>query len=386
MSGPPRPHEAARQSRRTWRGARLFDGGALVAGQLVTEGGRVVALLAPGAAAEGEVHDLDGGILAPGFLDLQVNGGGGRLLGQGEADAEIAAICAAHGAMGTLGLLPTLITAGADTTRAVLAAGLRAAQAGLPGFLGLHLEGPYLDPRRKGAHDAALFRTLDDADLAELLDAAQGLPALMVTLAPEAARPSQIAVLAAGGVIVALGHSDCTDEQARAAFDAGARGVTHLYNAMSPMNHRAPGLVGAALDAPVWAGIIADGVHVAAPALRIALAAKPGRMFAVSDAMAVAGTEGRDFTLGGRLIRRDAGRLTLEDGTLAGADVTLPQALGWMAHQAGVPLAEALAMVTSRPAQVLGLADRGVLAPGARADLVHLADDLTLRASWRSGE
>ena len=374
---------SAPMTRQTWRGARIFDGTALVpAGQLVTEAGRIVAILPPGSPAEGQVHELDGGILAPGFVDLQVNGGGGRLLGQGDPDAEIAAICATHAALGTTGLLPTLITADPDITRAVLAAGLRAARAGLPGFLGLHLEGPFLDPRRKGAHEASLFRALTDDDLAELIGAAQNLPALMVTLAPEAARPSQIAALTAGGVVVALGHSDCAEEPARAAFDAGASCVTHLYNAMSPLTHRAPGLVGAALDAPVWAGIIPDGVHVAKAAFRIALAAKPGRVFAVSDAMAVAGTSAQEFLLNGRVIRRSEGRLTLADGTLAGADVSLPQGLAWMVRTAGVPLAEALAMVTSRPARVLGLTDRGVLVPGARADLVHLDDDLRVRAVW----
>lgn len=372
---------------RIWRGARVFDGTRLHCGlALLAEGGRIRALLpedeTPGGA---ETLTLPGGILAPGFLDLQVNGGGGVLLGQGAPDAELATICAAHGRLGTTALLPTLITADRATTAGVLDAGRRALEAGLPGFLGLHLEGPHLDPRRKGAHDPALIRPMEDADLALLIDTARDLPVLMVTLAPASVTRDQIAALAAAGITVSLGHADCTEAEAVAAFDAGATVVTHLYNAMSPLTHRAPGLVGAALDGGGFAGIIPDGVHVAPAALRIAARALEGRLFAVSDAMAVAGTDLTGFTLNGRTIRRGDGRLVLPDGTLAGADISLPQALGWMVRHAGLTPEAALAMVTRIPAEVLGLADRGRLAPGARADLVHLRDDFTLGGVWRDG-
>ena len=367
--------------RQIWRGARVFDGWPLHDGcALVIEGRRVVAL----AADSGEGVDLGGGILAPGFIDLQVNGGGGVLLGQGDPDEALALICAAHGRLGTAGLLPTLITADRLVTEGVLAAGIRAAKAGLPGFLGLHLEGPHLDPRRKGAHDAALIRPMEDADLAQLCAAARELPALMVTLAPESATPAQIAALAAVGVLVSLGHSDCTEAQARAAQDAGAQLVTHLYNAMSPLGHRAPGLTGAALDGTAQIGIIPDGVHVARTPFRLAVQAAGERLFAVTDSMAVAGTADDRFTLNDRTILRREGRLMLADGTLAGADVSFPQALAWMTTQAGIPLETALAMMTRRPAQVLGLADRGVLSVGARADLVHLSEAGALRAVWRA--
>ena len=368
--------------RQVFRGARVFDGWTLQeSAALVVEDGLVSGLIAD----TGEGLDLSGGVLAPGFIDLQVNGGGGALLGQGDPDAGLATICAAHARLGTTGLLPTLITADRTTTQAVIEAGIRAARAGLPGFLGLHLEGPHLDVRRKGAHDAGLIRPMDDADLAALLRAAGALPALMVTLAPGAASLAQIAALAAAGVLVSLGHSDCTEAEARAAMAAGARAVTHLYNAMSPMGHRAPGLTGAALDGPAAVGIIPDGVHVAETAFRVAARAAEGRLFAVTDSMAVAGTEAASFTLNGRTIHRQRGRLTLDDGTLAGADVTMPGALRWMTDAAGLPLAEALALTTRRPADLLGLADRGRLTPGARADLVHLAPDGTLDAVWRNG-
>lgn len=368
--------------RQVFRGAAIFDGALLHEGAaLVVEDGRVAGITEDSGAG----LDLAGGVLAPGFIDLQVNGGGGVLLGQGDADAALATICAAHARLGTTGLMPTLITADRATTSGVIEAGIRAAEAGLPGFLGLHLEGPHLDPRRKGAHDAGLIRPMEDADLAALIRAAGSLPALMVTLAPEAASPPQIEALTGAGVLVSLGHSDCSEAEARAAMAAGARAVTHLFNAMSPLGHRAPGLTGAALDSFPALGIIPDGVHVAPTAFRVAVRAAGARLFAVTDSMAVAGTDATSFTLNGRRIHRRDGRLTLDDGTLAGADVSMPQALRWMTVAAGLPLPEALAMTTSRPADVLGLADRGRLEPGARADLVHLAPDLSLAGTWRDG-
>ena len=377
-------------TRTIFTGARLFDGTGLHDRMaLVVEDGRILALLPEAAAPAGERVALSGGVLAPGFLDLQVNGGGGVMLGDAASVDGIARICAAHAPLGSLGLLPTLITDTPEVTARVLEAGIAAARAGVAGFLGLHLEGPHLDPRRKGAHDAALIRPMTGADLDRLCRAARDLPALMVTLAPESATPDQIAALAAAGAIVSLGHSDTGLAAARAAFAAGARCVTHLFNAMSQLGNREPGLVGAALDAETaHAGLIADGIHVAPEAMRIAVAAKRGedRLFLVTDAMAVAGTGLTAFTLGGRRILRQGGRLTLEDGTLAGADLTLPQAVQVIVRQVGLPLDRALRMVTAIPAAVIGAGARlGHLAPGRAADLVHLSDDLTLAGVWRAG-
>ncbi len=374
-------------SRIAFAGAAIFDGERMHrSAALVVEDGRVAGIL-PEAEAAGAQY-LDGGVLAPGFVDLQVNGGDGVML-DGRAGVEgIARICAAHGRLGTLGLLPTLITDTPEATRAVIEAGVEAARAGVPGFLGLHLEGPHLDPRRKGAHDPALIRPMGEADLALLLDAAARLPALMVTLAPEAASLGQIARLASAGVRVSLGHSDCGMGAARAAFGAGARLVTHLYNAMSPLGHREPGLVGAALDeGTVAAGLIADGVHVAPEALRIALAAKrgPGRLFVVTDAMAVAGTDLAEFTLGGRRILRAGGRLTLEDGTLAGADCDMAHCIRVLVRDVGVDLAKALRMATVYPAVVLGQNDLGRLRTGKAADFIWLDERLETRKVWRNG-
>lgn len=377
-------------TRHCFTGAQIFDGTALLDGHaLLVEDGRVAAILPEsdiGTSAARTV--LEGGVLAPGLIDLQVNGGGGVMLGDGDPAAEIRTICAAHARLGTTGLLPTLITAPRGVVAAALAAGAAAAAEGVSGFLGLHLEGPHLDPRRKGAHDPALIRPMEDEDLAMICAAAPRMPALMVTLAPAAVRADQIAALARAGVIVSLGHSDCTLAEARAAIAAGASCATHLFNAMSPLGHREPGLVGAVLDGGLHAGLIADLVHVAPEALRIALAAKrgPGGLFLVTDAMAVAGTDLKHFRLDGREIRRAEGRLTLADGTLAGADVTLPQALANIRRVAGLGLAETLALATAAPAACARFAGRaGQLSAGTGADFVHLGPDLDLRGTWIGG-
>jgi N-acetylglucosamine-6-phosphate deacetylase len=367
--------------RQSFTGAAIFDGTGLHHGAaLVVDGGRVLGL----GAASGPGVTLEGGILAPGLIDLQVNGGGGVAV-DGATDVEaLAHICAAHARLGATGLLPTLITDTPDAVARVIAAGIAAARQGVPGFLGLHLEGPHLDPRRKGAHDAALIRPMTDADLALLCDAARHLPALMVTVAPEAVTPDQIARLSSAGVVVSLGHTDCTLQQARAAIAAGARCATHLFNAMSQLGNREPGLVGAVLSGTIAAGLIADGIHVAPEVLRIALAARPEGLFLVSDAMCVAGTGLTEFRLGGRRILRDQGRLTLEDGTLAGADLSLPDALRTLVKTVGVSAEQALAMATSVPAQVIGT-PAGRLVPGGAADFIHLDQDWGLRQVWRRG-
>ncbi len=367
----------------TFVGARIFDGNRLLDGHaLVVRGGRVLDIAAAGGApAAGREMALDGGILSPGFVDLQVNGGGGAMVAP-DRDA-LARIAQAHGRLGATTILPTLITDTPQTTQAVMAIVAGMVADGVPGIAGLHLEGPHI--ARAGAHDPALLRPLRPADTAAMTAAAAQM-SLMVTLAPEAASPEATAALARAGIVVALGHTDALADECSAHFAAGARGATHLYNAMSQLSSRAPGLVGAALSDPrVAASIIADGHHVAPAALRTALLAKPDGLFVISDAMAVAGTDDAGFTLGARRIARRDGTLRLADGTLAGADLDLSAAIRHVHRVCGAALETALAMATSRPAALMGWHDVGRLTRGARADLVHLADDLTLAGVWQAG-
>lgn len=369
------------------RARRIFDGAAIhEEAVLLVEGARILAIRR-GCPDGANLIDHGDVILAPGFVDLQVNGGGGVMLGESPTVEGLRRIAEAHLRLGTTALLPTLITDRPEITAAVLEAGQQAVAAGVPGIAGLHLEGPHLSVARKGAHDAALIRPMAAADLARLQVGAAGLPVLKVTVAPETVPPQQIAALTQAGVLVSLGHSDADFDTALAGFQAGARCVTHLFNAMSQLGSRTPGLVGAALaDGRASAGLIADGVHVHSASMAAAWRAKagPGRLFLVTDAMAVAGTDLSGFDLGGRRILRGDGRLTLADGTLAGADLTMAEAVRHMAELAGMEAA--LAMATSGPADVIGQGGRlGWLREGRAADFVALGPDLTLRSVWQGG-
>jgi N-acetylglucosamine-6-phosphate deacetylase len=346
---------------------------------LRVEAGRVVKI-GPGSAGSAPIA----GWVMPGLIDLQVNGGGGVLFNNAPSPAGIATICAAHARFGTTSVMVTLITdAPQVTTAAIEAADLARA----PGFLGLHLEGPHLDPARKGTHDPALIRPMEEADLALILRAAGRVAPLICTVAPEAVSLAQVQALAAAGVVVSLGHSDCDAATARACAGAGAAMVTHLFNAMSPLSHRAPGLVGVALDeAGLSVGLIADGFHVEDTALRVALRAKAGTMFLVSDAMSTVGSDLTGLVLNGRQIFRAGGRLTLADGTLAGADIALIDAVRHVHVALGLPLEEAWRLGSAAPAAALRLADRGHLRPGARADFVCVTPDLRATATWIGGD
>lgn len=343
---------------RAFLGADVFDGAALHAGRaLLLDGAACRGIVDPDGIPDGvEIVTFEGGTLMPGFVDLQVNGGGGVMFNDETTPEGVAAIAAAHATRGTRALLPTLITDTPERTRAAVEAVERAIAQGVAGIVGIHLEGPHLSVARKGAHDPSLIRRMEDADEAFLCEAARRLPNVMVTVAPENVSNAQIARLAGAGVIVSLGHSDCGLADAEAAFAAGARCVTHLFNAMSQLGNREPGLVGAALHAPgVSAGLIADGIHVHPAAMRAALVAKrtPGSIFLVTDAMSPVGSEITRFTLNGRKVLRRDGRLVLEDGTLAGADLDLPTAISVLVDRVGVDPARAFAMATSAPASVL---------------------------------
>ncbi|WP_181708095.1 N-acetylglucosamine-6-phosphate deacetylase [Chthonobacter rhizosphaerae] len=372
-------------------GATVFDGETRRHGVavLVTDG-RIAAVLPEHAVPAGAVvTDLGGGLLTAGFIDAQVNGGGGVMLNDGPTADAMAAIARAHRPYGTTALLPTLITDTPAATAAAIAAAIEAAPT-RPGVIGLHLEGPHLAPARRGAHVAELMRPLTEADADQLVAATEAIGVLMVTVAVEQAPPRLIRRLADGGVVVSLGHTDATYDDVVRAVDAGARGATHLFNAMSPLGHRAPGMAGAALDAgSLWCGLIADGHHVHPATLGIAIRGKrgPGRCFLVTDAMSTVGTEGTTFLLNGRTARRENGRLTLDDGTLAGADIDMAASVRLLVERVGVDADEALRMASAWPADYLGIAEmRGRIRAGLQADLVHLSDRLEVKATWIAGE
>jgi N-acetylglucosamine-6-phosphate deacetylase len=341
---------------KVFTGAEIHDGTHLHSGKvlaLMQDGSRRI--LTPEEVPESTATEgLAAGVLCPGFIDLQVNGGGGVMFNDAPDVATLRRVAEAHRATGVAALLPTLITDTPDKTEAAIEAAVSAIAEGVPGIIGLHLEGPHLSLARKGAHDGALIRPMEAADLALILRAATLLPNLMVTVAPENTSSAQISAMAEAGVIVSLGHSDADYETCMAAFDAGACCVTHLFNAMSQMGNRAPGLVGAALERDgIHAGLIADGIHVHPASIRNALAAKAAGIFLVSDAMATAGSDITSFTLNGREVFRAGGRLTLANGTLAGADLEMGRAVYTLTHAVGEPLETALARAISGPLALL---------------------------------
>ncbi|WBL34057.1 N-acetylglucosamine-6-phosphate deacetylase [Sinirhodobacter sp. HNIBRBA609] len=368
----------------TFLNGPIFDGQQLRAGLAARfEGGKLAALGPENVIGRaGKIVDLAGDILGPGYVDLQVNGGDGVMFNDDPSVSTLRRIAGAHRRLGVAALLPTLITDTREKTQAAIAAAIEAVREAVPGIAGLHLEGPHLSLARKGAHDPALIRPMDDEDLAMLLAAAAELPVLKITIAPENVTLEQVQSLARAGVLVSLGHSDANFDTCQAYFAAGARCVTHLFNAMSQLGNRNPGLVGATLaNGAVSAGLIADSIHVHPQTLRAAWAAKtgPGRLFLVSDAMAVAGSDATQFTLEGRLIRREGGRLTLEDGTLAGADLDLTTAIRVLVNDVGVGLPEALRAATSAPAAIIGQTTQGQLAIGCKLDSVIRIDVSTQR-------
>ncbi|MDB5563098.1 MAG: N-acetylglucosamine-6-phosphate deacetylase [Hyphomicrobiales bacterium] len=375
-----------------YTGARIFDGAQWHDDSaLLVEAGIITAIVAIDAVPADTIPiRLAGGILASGFIDLQVNGGGGALLNERPDLDGIRTICDAHLPFGTTALLPTLVTDTPEITARAIAAGQQAAARNLRGFLGLHLEGPHLSVARKGAHDPALIRPMTDVDLANLIAARKTLPNLLTTVAAETVTPAQIAQLTAAGIVVSIGHSNAGFAQANAAAAAGASMATHLFNAMSQIGNREPGVVGAVLaTGQLSAGLIADGIHVDPATIGIALRAKlgPGRIFLVTDAMSPTGTDMKDFMLNGRRVHRSEGALRLGDGTLAGADLTMIEAISYMHGTIGLPLNEALRMATLYPAQAMGIAARyGHLGQGAVANIVHLSSALGIEASWISGE
>jgi N-acetylglucosamine-6-phosphate deacetylase len=369
-------------------GARIFDGERFLDDHVVVVEGARIAGVAPYAERPrggGEI-DLGVGLLAPGFIDVQVNGGGGALMNEHPGADVVARIAESHRKYGSVGVMPTLVTDTPEKMRAAIAA-VREARRRFPSVLGIHLEGPFLDPTRKGAHDANYIRPIERSDIEMIAGADCG--AVMLTVAPNRISADAIRALAARGVLVSLGHSEASYEEAQAAVAAGARAFTHLFNAMSPFQGRKPGMVGAALDAKeAFVGIIADGHHVHPASLRIAFAAKPhDRMMLITDAMPPAADGPDSFLLQGRRVARSDGCLRLSDGTIAGSVITMDEAVRFCVQKAGVTLAHALAMASRTPAAFLRRdRDLGRIAPGYLASFVHLDDELRVRETWVEGE
>jgi N-acetylglucosamine-6-phosphate deacetylase len=367
----------------TFENGTVLLGDGRVTDRLHVSDGLIVAAL--DGAADLTI-DLEGGWLLPGFIDTQVNGGGGVLFNDEPSVEAIARIGAAHAKFGTTTFLPTFISDRLDRVDLAMRATEQAIAAGVPGVVGIHVEGPFLNPARKGTHDASRFVRLDAEVIRLLGSLTHGR--MMVTIAPEMCTPDDIRALVGAGVIVSAGHTDADYATMRDAFAAGVSGVTHLFNAMSPLHHREPGVVGATLEnRSAYAGLIVDGRHVAPAALRVALAARPhDRFMLVTDAMSTVGTDADHFELQGKTIRIVDGVCVEENGTLAGSALDMATAVRNAIGMVGLSVADAAMMAASAPAAFLSLGDRGALRPGARADLAWLSADLAPRGTWIGGQ
>ena len=370
--------------------AMVFTGDELLdSGAVVVENGLVVDVrrerVRPCGASR--TLDLQGRYLMPGFIDIQVNGGGGVLFNSAPTLETLRTIGDAHARFGTTSFMPTLISDSHDVMRKAVDAVRRARRARVSGVLGIHLEGPFLNPEKRGAHDATKLGRLDE----EGMDIQMSLGTdgvTLVTLAPEMTAPAMIERLCSAGVVVFAGHSAADYEQSRNAISAGVSGFTHLFNAMTPMGSRAPGMVGAALEsADSVFSIIADGHHVHPASLRVAIRAKrPGKAVLISDAMPTVGSPRTWFELNGERIELQDGVLRNSRGSLAGAHLTLLDAVGNVIRMTGVDWWEAVSMAACNPAGAIGVADhRGYIRPGYCADFVELDEHMRLHRTWIAG-
>ena len=363
---------------------KLFTGLKSIEGATVyIRDGRIASV---SASPDPSARELDG-LLAPGFIDVQVNGGAGLLFNDAPEVETLAAIAAAHQRFGVTGFMATLISDRSEKAEAAIDAVEQAVKANVAGVLGLHLEGPWLSHPRRGVHPAQHLRAFTSEDL-DLLTRPRSFP-LLITIAPERVEPAVIERLARAGVIVSLGHTAASAEEIAVAIEAGARGFTHLFNAMAPLEGRKPGAVGAALvHDNAWAGLILDGIHVHPISARVALTCKTARrLMLVSDAMATVGSQTPSMSLFGERMEVKDGALRTSTGTLAGAHLELASAMRNATAMLGASVEEALRMATLTPAEFLGVErQRGAIVEGRRADFVLLDDTLQVRAVWVGGE
>lgn len=369
-----------------------LENGRIVTPQGVIDGadvtvvnGTIATLVPIGGGKADSAINLEGGWLLPGFIDTQVNGGGGVLFND-EVDVDtIAAIGSAHARFGTTAFLPTLISDTPDQIAAALAAVDAAIDHGVPGVVGIHVEGPFINEVKRGIHEARRIRRLDTDTLALLTAPRRGR--VMLTLAPELCDESDIRTLVKHGVIVSAGHTNATYDEAQRAIAAGLTGFTHLFNAMSPLHHRKPGAVGAAFDSDTYCGMIVDDAHLHPAVVRLAVRAKGiERLMLVTDAMPSVGTDDTEFMLQGKRIMVRDGVCLFEDGTLAGTHLDMASALRNTIAETGLEVADAAVMASTTPARFLSLDTHGELAPGKRADWVWLDDKLQPLGTWIGGE
>lgn len=371
------------------QGATIFDGDQFLSGHsLLLEHGEIQRVIEDSAICDRtSVMQLGGGILAPGFVDLQVNGGGGVLFNNQPSDQALVTLANAHLSGGTTALLPTIISDEFSVMQAAAQAVISARQT-MPGqILGLHVEGPYFSQVKRGAHSQSQVRIPTDAEIDWLVALAEVIPVLL-TLAPEVASASQLSRLLQARITLFAGHTNATYEEVNLALEAGISGFTHLFNAMSGLESRHPNAVGAALDdSDSFCSIIADGYHVHPASIRLAYKLKAkGKLILVSDAMATAGSDVQSFTLYGETIHRHGGKLLNKEGKLAGSNLTLIEAVKFCHREVGIPLSDCLNMASCYPATLLGLqAERGKLQPGFRADVIHFNDRFEIQNCWVQG-
>jgi N-acetylglucosamine-6-phosphate deacetylase len=369
-------------------GRVLADSGWLDDHALLFENGRIYSLVPVSRVPAGAdcVH-LAGGMLLPGFIDTQVNGGGGTLFNETPTVEGIRAIGDAHRRFGTTGFLPTLISDELEAVAMAIQAVDAAIEEKVPGVLGIHIEGPFLNSHKRGIHDASKMRQIDPEAVELLASLKHGRT--LVTLAPELVPRGLIKELTQRGVIVAAGHSLATYEEMNWAYGEGLGAVTHLFNAMSQLEGRAPGVVGSALErGDIVCGIIVDGQHVHPGSLRLAYkACGADRLMLVTDAMPTVGSTKKHFVLNGQHVVATDGACRAADGTLAGSDLDMSSVLRNTISLLNVDLRVASRMASTTAATLLGMgSDRGRLAPGYRADIVHLNDALTVARTWIAGE
>jgi N-acetylglucosamine-6-phosphate deacetylase len=370
-------------------GARIFTGEEFLQDHALVIAGEVIEAVVPRHQLDSSIPviELGAGVLAPGFIDLQVNGGGGAFFTNDTSVRAIQTMLDGHRPTGTTSLLPTLISDTREVHQAGVKAVADAVESGMKGVLGIHVEGPFFDLGRRGAHNERYIRAMEQDDI-DWLSVPRAFK-LMLTLAPEHTQPGQIKALTDAGVVVCAGHTDAHYDHVLAAVNEGLSGFTHLYNAMRPTTGREPGVVGAALDTPnTWCGIIIDTYHVHAASARVAYAAKPrGKVYLVTDAMSTVGSKEKSFQIYGETIYEKEGCLVNAEGRLAGSAIGMIDAVRLNTDWVGVDLAESLRMASLYPAEYMQ-ADSylGRIRSGYRADLVHFTDDYHVTHTWVAGD